>query len=121
MAAKKEGETPRRMACWNCPRYSRVERQCADGKANPKKKADSVMVAEALGLRALCHYNPYRDALAAHMYFPNTPLGIHSVPPRRPRRRKYGDLTLPEAARTAENVLNGEAVPSSTASGEAAI
>ncbi len=84
------------MHCWNCPRYSRTERSCADGKANPKKKADSVTVAEVLGLRALCHYNPYRDALAARMYFPHTRLGIHSVPPRRPRRGKYGDLTLPE-------------------------
>ncbi len=86
----------KRMHCWNCPRYSRTERVCADGKANPKKKADSVTVAEVLGLRALCHYNPYRDALAARKFFPNTALGINSVPPRRPRKGKYGDLTLPE-------------------------
>lgn len=80
-------EKPRRMACWNCPRYSRAERVCADGKANPKKKADSVAVAEFLGLRALCHYNPYRDALAARMYFPKASLGINSVSPRRQRRK----------------------------------
>ena len=98
MAAKKERETKSRMACWHCPRYSRTERSCADGKSNPKKKADSVMVAEVLGLRALCHYNPYRDALAARMYFPNTPLGLDSVPPRRPRQGKYGNLTLPAEA-----------------------
>lgn len=113
MAAKK-GETQARMACWNCPRYSRAGRQCADGKANPKKKADSVMVAEVLGLRALCHYNPYRDALAARMYFPNTPLGINSVPPRRPRRGKYDNLTLPEEPRAAENVLDADTVTSHT-------
>lgn len=95
MAAKKERETKVRMACWNCPRYSRTERRCADGKSNPRKKADSVMVAEVLGLRALCHYNPYRDPLAARMYFPNTALGLDSVPPKRPRQGKYGTLTLP--------------------------
>ena len=126
MAAKKEGETPRRMACWNCPRYSRTDRQCADGKANPKKKADSVMVAEALGLRALCHYNPYRDALAARMYFPNTRLGIHSVPPRRARRGKYGDLTLPEEPRDANqlpenNSPEADAIAANAAHNEATL
>ena len=79
----------KRMHCWNCPRYSRTERLCADGKANPKKKADSVTVAEVLGLRALCHYNPYRDALAARKFFPHDSLGINSVPPRRSRRDKF--------------------------------
>jgi hypothetical protein len=60
----------KRMRCWQCPRYSRAERRCRDSKANPKSKADSVAVAEQLGLRALCHYNPYRDALALRMHFP---------------------------------------------------
>ncbi|HZO91556.1 MAG TPA: hypothetical protein VFB38_24755 [Chthonomonadaceae bacterium] len=61
------------MACWQCPRYSRAERRCLDGKANPKSKADSVAVAELLGVRALCHYNLYRDALALRTYLPNAP------------------------------------------------
>lgn len=99
----------KRMACWNCPRYSRTNRECADGKANPKRKSDSVTVAEVLGLRALCHYNPHRDALAARMHFPQTSLGINSVAPQRTRKGKYGDLTqpLPEPqTQTAEPVAN---------------
>jgi hypothetical protein len=72
------------MSCWQCPRYSRAERRCRDGKSNPKSKSDSVAVAEALGLRALCHYNPYRDALALRMYFPGHPLAIAAS--ARPKR-----------------------------------
>ena len=66
----------KRMTCWQCPRYNREERRCLDGKANPKKKADSVTIAETLGLRTLCHYNPHRDALALRMYFPHHPQTI---------------------------------------------
>jgi hypothetical protein len=81
MAAK----TERRMACWQCPRYSRAERRCLDGKTNPKSKADSVAVAELLGVRALCHYNPYREPLALRMYFPNHPT-TRALSARKPRR-----------------------------------
>ena len=73
------GETeklPRRMACWNCPRYSRVDRRCREGKSNPKRKSDSFAVAETLGIRALCHYNPYREPLAMRMFFPHSPFII---------------------------------------------
>lgn len=81
MAAKRANETQKRMTCWQCPRYSRAERRCQDGKANPKSKTDSVAVAESLGLRALCHYNPYRDALALRMHFPHHPrLPVASKP-----------------------------------------
>lgn len=78
----------KRMSCWNCPRYSRAERSCGDGKANPKSKADSVMVAELLGIRALCHYNPFRDRLVALTHFPTERLGITAVPPRRKRNQQ---------------------------------
>lgn len=60
----------KRMTCARCPRYNREALRCLDGKTNPRKKADTFIVAELLGLRALCHYNPYRDALAYRMYFP---------------------------------------------------
>lgn len=80
----------RRMSCWNCPRYSRTSLSCADGKTNPKTKADSVMVAEMLGIRALCHYNPFRDRLVALTHFPKERLGIMAVPPPRKRRGRYG-------------------------------
>ncbi|HLV80866.1 MAG TPA: hypothetical protein VKT32_11320 [Chthonomonadaceae bacterium] len=63
----------KRMACWQCPRYDRETRRCRDGKANPRRKADTVAVAELLGLRALCHYNPYRDGLARRWHFPHQP------------------------------------------------
>jgi hypothetical protein len=77
----------RRMTCWQCPRYDRSERHCRDGKANPKKKTDSITVAELLGLRALCHYNPYRDVLALRMYFPGQPATI-ALSLSRPRGRR---------------------------------
>jgi len=64
------------MSCWNCPRYSRTERRCREGKANPKRKSDSFAVAESLGIRALCHYNPYREPLAIRMFFPDLPYTI---------------------------------------------
>ncbi len=79
-------EEPRKpMRCWNCPRYSRPERVCLDGKANPRSKSDSVAVAETLGLRTLCHYNLYRDALSARMHYPRSRIGILSVAPSRKR------------------------------------
>ena len=70
---------PRRMSCWNCPRYSRTDRRCREGKANPRRKSDSFAVAENLGLRALCYYNPYRDPLAMRMFFPTDPATIRFV------------------------------------------
>lgn len=77
----------KRMVCWNCPRYDRTALHCRDGKANPKKKVDSVLVAEFLGLRALCHYNPFRDALVQWTYFPNAQATIQAAA-RRPRRAR---------------------------------
>ena len=89
----------KRMSCWQCPRYDRTTRHCQDGKANPKSKADSVAVAEVLGVRALCHYNPYRDALAARRYFPNI-LAL-AVTPKRPRSHSRTKTdTPPEPAST---------------------
>ena len=66
------------MTCWNCPRYDRGQFHCRDGKANPRKKTDAVMVAELLGLRALCHYNLYRDSIALRVHFPNDPVTIQA-------------------------------------------
>jgi hypothetical protein len=84
----------KRMACWNCPRYDRTERVCLDGKANPKKKADAVELTEVLGLRALCHYSPYRDSLAIQMHFPTTALGVASVAARPKRRGRNGAIEI---------------------------
>jgi len=72
----------KRMACWQCPRYDRETRRCRDGKANPRRKTDSVAVAELLGLRALCHYNPYRDTLARRKHFPRHSFVLTSAGPR---------------------------------------
>jgi hypothetical protein len=82
------------MACWQCPRYDRAERRCQDGKANPKSKSDSVAVAELLGVRALCHYNPYRDGLALRMYFPNHPATLAASQPRRAMRRGHIEVEI---------------------------
>ena len=83
MATKRE----RVMTCWQCPRYDREERRCRDGKTNPTKKTDTVAVAELLGLQTLCHYNPYRDALALRMYFPRLPAAIAASQSKRRSRR----------------------------------
>lgn len=60
-------------ACWSCPLYSRTERRCRSGKANPRKKADAVALAEQLGLRSLCLFSPYRDILALRITDPGSP------------------------------------------------
>ncbi len=86
---------PRRMSCWQCPRYQMTERRCLDGKTNPRSKDDSLEVARMLGLQALCHYNPYRDLLALRMYHPNLALTA-SLSARRARRkgRRPGPITI---------------------------
>jgi len=90
------GEEPRKpMRCWNCPRYNRAERICLDGKANPRSKSDSVAVAETLGLRTLCHYNLFRDALSARMHYPRARIGILSVTPSRKRGSRRSTKILP--------------------------
>ena len=82
-------KAPRRMTCWNCRRYSRNDQRCLEGKANPKRKSDSFAVAESLGLRALCHFNPWRDGMAMRMFFPGAPSTIQSAAQsRRGRRRR---------------------------------
>ena len=83
----------RRMTCLKCPRYEREAQRCREGKANPRNKADTVAVAETLGLQALCHYNPYRDALALQMYFPNADNTRRSTAAR-PRTRRGGKITV---------------------------
>lgn len=64
----------RRMTCFRCPRYDQTGRRCLDGKANPRTKRDTRDLVAFLGVQALCHYNPYRDAMAFRMYFPGRPL-----------------------------------------------
>lgn len=81
----------KRITCWQCRRYDREARRCLDGKANPTKKADAVAVAEALSLQKICLYNPYRDALAMHTYFPRHPL---SLSPPKPRRKPQGKVEV---------------------------
>ena len=70
--------TLKRMTCWKCPRYDKDERRCREGKVNPRSKSDTFTVSELFGIQALCHYNPYRDALAERMFSPGRPL-----PPKR--------------------------------------
>jgi len=88
MARKKQTT----MTCWQCPRYDRDQRHCLDGKTNPSKKSDAVVVAELLGLRALCHYNAFRDSLALRMYFPKAPETVTSS--ARKLRAKPADITI---------------------------
>jgi hypothetical protein len=76
------------MACWNCPRYSRPDLKCLDGKTNPRKKTDTVVVVEMLGLRSICHYNPYRDTLAQRIHYPNAP-ATRDMSARTVKKRVY--------------------------------
>ncbi len=75
---KKTKSAHKFMSCWNCPRYDRANFHCLDGKSNPRKKTDSVMLVEHLGLRMLCHYNLYRDSLAMKIHFPKDPTTIYA-------------------------------------------
>ena len=60
----------KRLTCARCPSYNSNERCCRIGKANPKKKHESLMVAEVFGPQALCLHNPYREPLLLRMRFP---------------------------------------------------
>ena len=91
-----------RMHCWNCPRYDRAERHCRDGKANPKRKTDSVELAERLGVQALCLYNLHRDAIARCTYFPKHPLTIAATA-KRPRRARRGSIVVEEILSPADS------------------
>lgn len=84
----------RRMTCARCPRYDKEALHCRDGKANPKSRRDTKEVAETLGVQALCHYNPYRDALALRMYFPDRVL-LH--PPAEKRKQSRSRVS-PDSA-----------------------
>lgn len=88
----------KRMTCPRCPRYDKDERRCLDGKTNPKSKSDSVAAAEQLGVRALCVYNPFRDALAARMYFPTQPIAFSEPRTRiKPRKQRIQiEIEAPE-------------------------
>jgi hypothetical protein len=94
----------KRMTCWNCPRYDRSAFHCRDGKTNPRKKSDTVMVAELLGLRALCHYNLYRDSLAQRTYFPNDPATIQASA-RVTRKRWFTGVEPDIAANARDNEM----------------
>jgi hypothetical protein len=84
---------PKRMSCVKCPRYNKVESRCMEGKANPRRKSDSLLVAEMLGVQALCHYNPYREPLALRMYFPADPFTVQASARYRSRRRPFAYLS----------------------------
>ncbi len=99
-------QRPRRMTCWNCPRYTRTDRRCLEGKANPRRKSDSFTVAEMLGIRALCHYNLYRDRLAMRMYFPTAPETIRASARRRRRRRSAAHTSEESADMTTADAVD---------------
>lgn len=94
------------MVCWNCRRYNRNDRRCLDGKANPRRKSDSIAVAEMLGVQALCHYNKHREPLAMRMFFTHDKETIQASARRR-KRAPHGavissEMTAEDAASAAE-------------------
>jgi hypothetical protein len=62
---------PKRLTCWQCGSYDREARRCRLGKANPKKKHESITLAELLGPQALCMHNPFREPLLLRMHQPD--------------------------------------------------
>lgn len=63
---------PKRLMCWQCSSYDREERRCRIGKANPKKKHESITVAELFGAQTLCIHNPFREPLLLRMHNPRS-------------------------------------------------
>jgi len=60
----------RRITCWTCSAYDRASRRCRLGKANPRRKHESLTVAELLGPQTLCLHNPHREPLLFRMHAP---------------------------------------------------
>ena len=59
----------RRTTCLSCRTYDREIGRCRIGKTNPRKKHESLTVAELLGAQALCVHNPFREPLILRMRF----------------------------------------------------
>jgi hypothetical protein len=96
----------KRLTCFQCPSYDRDARRCRIGKANPRKKHESITLAEMLGPRALCLHNPWREPLLLRMHQPD-------------RRFVWDRAILPAPSGTLEvTILDEEADPDS---GEAAL
>jgi len=72
----------RRLTCGRCPSYDQDARRCLVGKANPRRKHESLTVAEMFGPQALCLHNPHREPLLLRMRFPH-------------KRFDWNDLALP--------------------------
>lgn len=51
------------MYCQDCPRWNEENEQCRDGKVNPENWGMAVEVANAIGVRAICMFNPHREKL----------------------------------------------------------
>jgi hypothetical protein len=60
----------KRLTCWQCGTYDREARRCRVGKSNPKKKHESITLAELFGPHALCLHNPFREPLLLRMHQP---------------------------------------------------
>jgi hypothetical protein len=61
----------KRLTCPQCPSFDRETRRCLIGKANPRKKHESLTVAEMLGPQMLCMHNPFREPLLLRMHHPS--------------------------------------------------
>jgi len=62
----------KRIICTRCPSYDLDTLRCRVGKANPRRKHESLTVAEMFGPQALCLHNPFREPLLLRMRFPRT-------------------------------------------------
>ncbi len=51
------------MECKDCARFDPEGEKCRDDKLNPRTWGDAVIVANAMGLRAICVFNDHRERL----------------------------------------------------------
>lgn len=65
------------MRCRDCARYDLEAQKCLDSKVNPFRWDQAVDVANLLGVRAICVFNPFREKLLASRCVPG---GLGSRP-----------------------------------------
>ncbi len=51
------------MECKDCARFNAEKKECLDQKLNPADWGSAVIVANAMGVRAICAFNDYRERL----------------------------------------------------------
>lgn len=59
------------MECKHCALFNGS--RCRSGKVNPSRKEDAILIAQLMGIRALCFLNPFREPLIRQWFEPSLP------------------------------------------------